>query len=480
MTQSMALRTLLEDDTCPNVAVTGLCEHTDEVHNNFAFIATAPDPRVAAAHARAAQASGAAAILSVGQVDRGSVSIPVVEVTDLPVRKGPLAAKFYGEPTRGQEVIGVTGTNGKTSVAYHIADLSEALGAPTGYFGTLGCGRVDDLAAAGLTTANAVALQRHARSLRDQGVQRLAIEVSSHALDQGRVKAVHFDCAVFTNLTRDHLDYHGSLAAYGDAKRRLFAEWPLQAAVLNADDPFTDQLMDANAKEVVTYGKRADWRWHKEQRQHGMFVRWQSPYGELAADLPVVADFAVANITAAIAVLALLDHSVSAIERSLESIAPVPGRMQIVDGGSRAPIVVVDYAHTPDALAKALTTLREVCRGRLICVVGCGGDRDTGKRAQMGRIASTTADTTFLTSDNPRSEDPLSIIDDMQEDIAADAQVTVCADRGRAIADAIAGAGAGDTVLIAGKGHEDYQEIAGRRVHFDDAEVAAAALAEVR
>ena len=463
----MNLRNLLPELEVPDMVLAGLSEHTDEVGRAFGFIATAADAQRATDHAQTAQRQGAAVILAQGQVAQNDLTVPVVDVERLNDRKGDLAQQFYGDPTARQATVGVTGTNGKTSIVYHLCDLSSRLGVEAGYFGTLGWGHLGALEDTGMTTTNAVAVQRQCALLLDDGVKRVAMEVSSHALAQNRVKNVHFDYAIFTNLTRDHLDYHGSFEAYGEAKARLFKEWPLKCAVVNVDDPYGESLAQSCDVPVITYGRKGQWSWEMQIETAGAAVNWQTPEGTFSARLPVVAEFAVANITAAMIVLRQLGHSLASICDAIETLAPVPGRMQVVDAGEDQGVtVVVDYAHTPDALEKALATLRGVCNGKLICLVGCGGDRDKGKRPQMARIASTGADEVWLTSDNPRSEDPLAIIQDMQVGLVGPAQVNV--DRAQAIAAAISSAHAADVVLIAGKGHETYQEIQGARHDFDD------------
>ncbi len=466
----MNLKELLADDKLPGIELKGLSEHTLEVEPEFGFISVAANDEALLAYADAAVERGANAVLC--PAERASAladcPVPVVGVDDLDRRRGELAAKFYGDPSRSLACIGVTGTNGKTSVAYHIADLSLRLGMPLGYSGTLGWGGLDALQTDVMTTANAVALQRRLALLKEAGFAGIAMEVSSHALDQRRADAVAFDVGVFTNLSRDHLDYHGTLGAYGAAKARLFEAFPLQAAVINVDDEYGRTLAASARAPVLTYGKDGDWRWQRRLVDGGSEVRWLTPHGEFEATLPVIADYALDNITAAMLALVALDQDAAAVVAALKGLQAVPGRMEMF-GASGQPSVVVDYAHTPDALAKVLSALGPVCRGKLVCVVGCGGDRDRGKRPEMGAVAA-RADEVWLTSDNPRSESPEAIIADMQSGIAAadTSRVTSCVARATAIAGAVQGAVAGDVVLIAGKGHEDYQEIAGQRLPFDD------------
>ncbi len=477
----MNLRALLNDVSLPDINLAGLSEHTAEVMPQFGFLGVAANDTTLRQHCESAVQQGAVAVL----VDAPNLEIsmqsavPVIQVLGLAAQRGELAAKFYAHPSAQLNCVGITGTNGKTSVAYHIADLSNRLGVPMGYCGTLGWGALAALQGGEMTTANAVALQRQLAAMRDQGMQAAALEVSSHALDQGRARAVQFDYGVFTNLSRDHLDYHGTFAAYRAAKAKLFTEWTLQCAVLNVADEFGAELAAQHGAAKVTYGRGGDWVWQTSPVDGGLQVIWQSPSGEFQQYLPVVADYAVANLTAALATLVSMGHAPEAVVEQLPLLSAVPGRMEVLTAAG-APTVVVDYAHTPDALAQVLAALRANCRGRLLCVVGCGGDRDTGKRPQMGQQATSGADLVWFTADNPRSEAAADIIADMQGSLSsgAAAKVTACVDRRQAIREAIAAGNSQDVVLVAGKGHEDYQEIDGERLPFDDRQVVAEMLGE--
>lgn len=472
----MNLQTLLADNTLPALELQGLAEHTAEIAPGFAFICVAANAATLLQHCEAAVTGGAVALLCDAQAIPAQKLFglaPVIPVQDLRSERGALAARFYADPSATQLCVGITGTNGKTSVAYHLADISTRLGKPMGYSGTLGWGTLDELHIADMTTGNAVALQRHLACMRDAGMSRVALEVSSHALDQDRAAAVHFDYAIFTNLSRDHLDYHGSVEAYAAAKQKLFTRWPLKMAVINVDDEFGVRLASDCASPVVTYGKAGDWSWQTDllvEQGDGLAVTWQTPCGDYQAQLPVVADFAIANITAAMATLVAMGHSADEVFASLSDLRWVPGRLEVVAAPAQGPTVVVDYAHTPDALTKVLAALRPFCRGQLICVIGCGGDRDTGKRPLMGAAAAHGSDQVWLTSDNPRSESAADIIAAMQAGIAAadNIAVHICEDRKEAIRYALAAAKRADVVLVAGKGHEDYQEIDGQRLPFDD------------
>ncbi len=465
----------------PDMDLAGLCEHTQEVEPGFGFVAVAKDTQNLQQHCLAAQQSGASVLLvDAPQFDTTQFSVACVQVPGLADQRGVLAARFYDDPSLSLTCVGVTGTNGKTSVAFHLADLSTRLGAPMGYSGTLGWGCINNLRGGEMTTANAIALQRQMACMRQNGAQGVALEVSSHALAQNRADAVHFDYAVFTNLSRDHLDYHGSFEAYGAAKRKLFTQWPLQAAVINVDDAFGARLVHEVSCPVITYGNGGDWSWQREVRAGEPCVCWRTPSGEFTVNYHAVADYVVANLTATMAVLAAGGAPVEDLMAQVAHLRSVPGRLQALVRTSTQPSVVVDYAHTPDALEKVLQALRADGPGRLICIVGCGGDRDKGKRPQMAEVASRLADVVWFTADNPRGESPESIIDDMLAGVRVDGSgVHIEIDRAAAIRQAIISAQPHDMILIAGKGHEAYQEIDGQKLPFDDYKVAAGAMEEL-
>jgi UDP-N-acetylmuramoyl-L-alanyl-D-glutamate--2,6-diaminopimelate ligase len=433
-------------------------------------------------------AAGAAAVLWEPQGFRWDPSwrVPNLAVPLLREKTGLIAAEVYGHPSRRLWMIGITGTNGKSSCAHWLAQAQAQCGRSTAIIGTLGNGLPGALSAATHTTPDPVSLQAQLKAYVDQGVQSVAMEVSSHALAQGRVNGVHFDVAVFTNLSRDHLDYHGDMQSYALAKAVLFG-WPgLDHAVLNLDDPFGRELAEKARRggvKVLGYGFEAG-----EVRgldmavsPRGLAFDVATPWGEARVESGVLGRFNASNL---LAVLAALLASGVPLARAVEALArlqPVAGRMQQIRLPGR-PLVVVDYAHTPDALEKVLTTLREVVKdskaaaadSRLICVFGCGGQRDKGKRPIMGDVASRLADSVIVTSDNPRSEHPRAIIDEIVTGMGANYHVIE--DRAAAIDHAIRHARPDDVVLIAGKGHEDYQEIAGVKLPFSDAEVATRSL----
>lgn len=406
-----------------------------------------------------------------------ALAVPNAGVTGLKSRIGEIAAQVYGEPSKTLHMMGVTGTNGKTSVAHWLAQTMTHLGRKTAIIGTAGNGFPDALTPALNTTPDAIELQQRLATYRKQGACACAMEVSSHGLAQDRVNGTRFNVAVLTNLSRDHLDYHGDMEAYAQAKARLF-NWPeLDAAVLNLDDAFGVRLEAAiQGPRVAGYGfQRGAVVGEKlSLSQAGLHMKVRTDWGNAEVDAPLLGRFNAANLLAVLTTLLVSDVKLDEACQSLQHITPPPGRMQTLGGGAH-PLVVVDYAHTPDALEKVLATLREIVSGgRLICVFGCGGNRDKGKRPLMGRVASKGADEVWVTSDNPRHEVPLHIIDDILA--GTDQTARVEADRARAIFEAIGGAHQGDVVVIAGKGHEDYQEIAGERLPFSDVAVARKAL----
>lgn len=413
---------------------------------------------------------------------------PQVPVMNLKQRLGELAALVHGRPGDKLTLIGVTGTNGKTSTTQWIAQALAALGTSAAVVGTLGHGFPGRLQEGVNTTPDAAELQEWLAELSDRGARAVAMEVSSHGLEQSRVDAVPFRVALFTNLTRDHLDYHGSMEAYAAAKAKLFA-WPsLEQAVINADDPQGQRFIEMRSvrgEPVLSYGFGvADLAARELRQSHaGLDFCVTTPWGEARITTALVGAFNAYNLLGVLGVLLALGHPLSRAVEALKACTPVPGRMQTL-GANDQPLLVVDYAHTPDALENALTALRSALspEGQLICVFGCGGDRDRGKRPQMGAIAANYADRVIITSDNPRSENPDAIIGQILTGISEAALVKVQTEVSRtgAIRLALAQARAGDVVLVAGKGHESYQEVQGRREPYSDLTEAQRALTEWR
>jgi len=435
-------------------------------------------------------AAGAAAAVigpAAAAADPPATGDPVVVVSE-PVARwaGELAASLWNQPSLKLALIGVTGTNGKTTTTHLIEHLATRCDQPTALFGTLENRWPGHRVVAKHTTAFADVLQAQLAQAAEAGARIGAIEVSSHALDQQRVAGCRFAGAVFTNLTQDHLDYHPSMEAYFAAKAVLFAP-PLLAgaAVVNIDDPWGRRLAD----QLAAAG-RPCWGSSLEQAnaelritdlqmgEDGVRGHLITPRGDGPFHSPLVGRFNLMNLLQAVGVLQLQDLPLPGLLEALASFGGVPGRMERVRApeGVAAPAVLVDYAHTPDGLESALGACRPFTNGRLICVFGCGGDRDRSKRPQMGAIAARLADRVVVTSDNPRTEDPQRILDDVLAGIPTGTSLQVQADRATAIATAIAEAAATDLVLIAGKGHEDYQILGTTKIHFDDREEASRAL----
>jgi UDP-N-acetylmuramoyl-L-alanyl-D-glutamate--2,6-diaminopimelate ligase len=411
---------------------------------------------------------------------QGAIAVP-----SLGRRRGLIASRFFGHPSRALRVCGVTGTNGKTTTVHLVSRASRLVNLHCGHMGTLGFGLVEPLTPSPLTTPDVLTVHKRLAWLQAQGAQRVAMEVSSHALDQGRVDAVMFDTAVFTNLSRDHLDYHADLDAYGRAKQLLFQWSGLRHAVLNVDDAIvaaTADRLDAGVT-LTAVGKSAHRharanRWIRplavHTRHDGIEIELDSSAGSARLLSPLLGAFNATNLLQALAVLLEWGVALEDAVAALGAVASPAGRMETfcADG---APLMVVDYAHTPDALANAVTALRAHCSGKLLCVFGCGGDRDRGKRALMAHAAS-AADYVIVTDDNPRHEDPERIVADILSGFGRDVKHEVLRDRRLAIKAAAQRAGPGDIVLVAGKGHEGYQIVGSSRVTMSDRDLVTTAL----
>ncbi|NOT16739.1 MAG: UDP-N-acetylmuramoyl-L-alanyl-D-glutamate--2,6-diaminopimelate ligase [Sulfuriferula sp.] len=462
-----------------HLGVTGIASDSRQIQAGMIFAAYPGESGDGRRYIAAAIAAGALAVVWEAADfvwPHEFAHVPNIAVVDLRDALGDIAASVYGNASADMWIIGVTGTNGKTSCTQWIAQALNQLARKTAIIGTLGNGIPPDLHYTGNTTPDATLLHAALRAYRGADAQAVAMEVSSHGLDQGRVHGVQFDVAVLTNFTQDHLDYHGDMTSYAAAKSKLFNWSGLRYAILNIDDELGRQLATQTAAKVVSYGfGAADVHGSDLQLSlAGLSMQVDTPWGNGRLTSALLGRFNAHNLLASLAVLLVSDVSFADALRTLGQSHAVAGRMQTLGGGNQ-PLVVVDYAHTSDALEKVLQTLRELNpAGQLWCVFGCGGDRDVGKRLLMGAAASRYADTCVLTSDNPRSEDPLAIIAAIQAGM--NGQESVIADRAQAINHAIEQAQAGDIVLIAGKGHEDYQEIAGVRQPFSDVAVAQAAL----
>ncbi|MFC4864391.1 UDP-N-acetylmuramoyl-L-alanyl-D-glutamate--2,6-diaminopimelate ligase [Pseudomonas sp. JS3066] len=434
------------------------------------------------AHIADAVARGAVAVAyeAVGAEVPDVAGAELIAIKGLASQLSAIAGRFYGEPSRALRVVGVTGTNGKTSVSQLLAQALDQLGERCGIVGTLGTGFYGELESGRHTTPDPLAVQATLANLKQAGARAVAMEVSSHGLEQGRVAALDFDVAAFTNLSRDHLDYHGSMEAYAAAKAKLFS-WPnLRARVINLDDEFGRQLAaEHHESRLFSYSLEdsSAFIYCREAHfdDHGVRAQLVTHQGEGLLRSPLLGRFNLSNLLAVVGALLAMDYPLVDVLRVLPSLQGPVGRMQRLGGGEK-PLVVVDYAHTPDALEKVLQALRPHVRGNLLCLFGCGGDRDRGKRPIMAAVAEQLADRVLVTDDNPRTEDPSQIFDDIRPGFVAVDKVEFVAGRGLAIARLIGAAGMDDVVLLAGKGHEDYQEIAGVRHSFSDLDEAAKAL----
>ncbi len=481
-----------------DVSVQGLALDSRQVRDGYVFFAVAGSHLHGIDFVADALAAGAAAIVweptdavTEETAVLRSAAVPVVAVERLGQRLGLIAARYFGQPSQQLFAVGITGTDGKTSCSHFIAQALHADNEACGLIGTLGYGVYGKLRSGLHTTPDALTLQQELAELVARDARAVVMEVSSHALDQGRAAGVAIDVAVLTNLSRDHLDYHGSEAAYAEAKKRLFTLPDLGAAVLNLDDAFGRALFRdlpgtlpivayTQNRAAVSVDERANTRWvcaeDIQTSATGISLRVRSDWGDGQLSSSLLGRFNASNLLAALAVLLMRGIGFDEALRRLALIETVPGRMEAFGGGDRQPLVVVDYAHTPRALEQVLSALREHCRGHLWCVFGAGGERDIGKRPLMGAIAERLADHTILTDDNPRHEDATQIVMDILAGMENADAVYVQRNRGQAIAQALSSSSAGDIVLIAGKGHEDYQQVGDRRLHFSDREQVCALL----
>ncbi len=469
----------LLDGLAPNshvdgLPVSGLCSDSRQCRPGDLFLAWPGTRQHGLEHLAAVERAGAVAVLydPVGVASLPSAGLPLLPVPGLRALAGQLADRFFGMPSRDLAVIGVTGTNGKTSVCHFLAQALDAPDRRCGVIGTVGNGFPDELQPATHTTPDAIALHAELARLRDLGARRVALEVSSHALDQDRIAGVRLATAVFTNLTHEHLDYHGDMDGYGEAKRRLFSQPGLRGAALNVDDPQGAAWraeLDPGL-EVLGYGFAAGADVQGANLvldAGGLEFEVITPCGSGRLRSTLLGRFNASNLLATLSVLRLVGIDLEDALTRLARVRTVPGRMEHFGDGS-GPLAVVDYAHTPDALASALAALRDHCRGRLWCVFGCGGDRDAAKRPLMGAAAEAGADRVIVTDDNPRHEDRTAIAAAIVAGMRQPARVEVLSDRGAAITRALTQATADDVVLVAGKGHETVQQVGDEMRPFSD------------
>ena len=469
------------------VVVSGLTLDSRQVRRGDAFFALRGLHGHGIEFAANAVQRGAQVVLAEAPaVETEPLSVPLLWIDGLHAQVGEIAARFYDRPAESMRMIGITGTNGKTSCVQLLAQALTFLGHRAATIGTLGAGLYGQLREGERTTPDAISVQGLLAGFRDAGASHVAMEVSSHALEQGRVAAVDFELAAFTNLTHDHLDYHGSMEAYGAAKAKLFA-WPgLQAAVINIDDAFGRELasrLPASVKPLrFSMSDDPDAEIAASAiitSSEGLAFQLRTPWGTHALSSHLLGRFNIANLLTVVACLGALGESFERIVAAVGILQPVSGRMSRLGGQHHLPLVVVDYAHTPDALEQTLAALRAHCAGRLICVFGCGGERDAAKRPVMGEIAARMADIAIVTDDNPRGEDGDAIVAQIVAGMGAARSMAVERDRAVAIGHALKLAQSGDVVLIAGKGHETYQEGAAGKRPFDDLAVAHAALEQM-
>lgn len=469
------------------LSLTKLIADSRQVSVGSVFVAYPGEAKDGRDYIEQAVKQGAAAVLWEQQNFAWDASLKVANqgIKDLKQKIGDIASAFYGSPSQKLWMIGVTGTNGKTTCSHWLAQAFSQLNQKVAIVGTLGNGILDadvPLSTTLNTTPDPILLHAMLADYVQQQAKVVAMEVSSHGLDQGRVNGVQFDVAVFTNLTRDHLDYHGDMAAYAAAKKKLFDWNDLKHVVLNIDDAFGAQLAEelrVKNKAVMTYGlsSNADvYAEHLSMTERGITMQVNTPFGLTHLTAEVLGEFNAYNLLAVLTTLLVSDVSLQDAVDAVSKVKPVAGRMQQY-GGGKMPLVVIDYAHTPDALAQVLKSLRPQTKGELTCVFGCGGDRDQGKRPLMAKVTSDLADHVVITSDNPRNESPALIIEAVVSGAGSNAKVIE--DRAQAIVLSIKQARAGDVVLVAGKGHENYQEIAGVKYPFSDADVVKSALEEM-
>ena len=481
--KNAGIETLTGSQNPGDTEITGITLNSQNVEPGSLFIAIKGKAADGHTYAASAAKKGAAALLveEVSEKIR-DLGIPVAKTADSRTAASIVASNFHDHPSLSMKVVGVTGTNGKTTVSHMIEAGWEAEGINTGLLGTIENRYMGRAEAASLTTPDPIAFMSTLREMKDAGVTNVTLEVSSHALDLKRVDGCHFDAAIFTNLTQDHLDYHQTLENYFRAKERFFSEILEKSAkkevfsIINADDPFANRISVPKRGQKITFStKKKDSVVFAENftlDSGGIKATLATPWGKVELDSELMGKHNLYNMMAATGTLLSLGLSPGTTGRALSELTRIPGRLEKIENTSGID-VFVDYAHTPDALENVLECLKPFCAQRLITLVGCGGDRDRKKRPLMAAVGRRYSDMLIITSDNPRTEDPKGIIADMTEGIEPyDPKVVVIADREEAIKHAVNKAGGGDTILIAGKGHEDYQIIGTEKIHFDDREIA--------
>ena len=499
MQNEVALDYLLEGfieddliDECQGITINALVQDNRKARNGNLFIAYQGFNTHGLLHAQDAVAKGASVVLWDGDLENrdeilDSISNKVlcVHCEDLKNKVGPIASRYYEQPSLSMNTIGVTGTDGKTSVAHFLAQCLDAHDVHCGVMGTLGNGFINDLHPTGLTTVDALHIQKMLFDIQQAGAKHVVMEVSSHGLDQGRVNGIAFTTAVFTNIAADHLDYHGTLDNYAAAKKRLFCTPGLGTAVINLDDEYGRSLAKEVREHVCVWGYslNADVTAYKEYADYfvnaleikpferGCHLLVETPGGSAEFDIPLIGRFNVANALAVLSTLLVSRLTFDDAVNSLAAVRPVDGRVEIISEDDK-PVVVVDYAHTEQGLKAVCQSVRDHFSGEMWCVFGCGGDRDRSKRALMAKVAEQYADKILVTTDNPRHEDPQKIVDEIMAGFSSVENVEAVLDRRQAIDIAIANAQPGDVVLLAGKGHETSQIVGDVHIAFDDRRVA--------
>ena len=491
MTYSADLAQLMDSINAENVNTTapgkvviyGMTEDSRQIEKGDLFIARPGLESDGRRYIHQAVSKGASAVLVEAHEQEQffqitSTDVPVYVVNNLHTELGKLADYFFNKPSAELTVVGITGTNGKTSCTQISARLLGALGYKVAIMGTMGNGPVDALEDTTNTTIDALSIHRYLAQFRDDDYDYVIMEVSSHALAQGRVNQVRFHAAIFTNLTRDHLDYHGDMGSYAEAKKVLFS-WPeLKLMVVNSDDSVGVEILEDAGLDAEKYSfsitainardaKQSVFTEAVEFGDEGIAADVNSPWGAFELKTSLIGQFNLSNCLAVFTLLGALKLDPEKVLSEIEVLQPVAGRMECF-GGQEKPMAVIDYAHTPDALKHALKALRPHTQHDLWCVFGCGGDRDRGKRPQMSAIAEEFADHVVLTSDNPRRENVIDIIDEMRKGLSEPTACTVELDRKQAIQTSIRRAVIGDVVLVAGKGHEQYQQVANERLPHSD------------
>ncbi len=477
-------------DYLPEIEIKGLALDSRKVEAGYLFIALEGQLDHGLAYAEAAVSRGAVAVLCDAKFDQYCQQILsrlmsraiCIPVRDLQEKLGEISSNFYGKASEKIFISGVTGTDGKTSVSHFIAQAMNQLHASAAVIGTLGNGAINKLEQSTHTTPDVISLHKMLADFNQQGIAYVSMEVSSHGLDQNRSAAIDFDVTVLTNLSRDHLDYHGDIESYKQAKKKLFVENASKPLVLNIDDDFGNELFKElkNNNAIWLYGLNAERAKQSKlyvyadniiNQSDGIKFLLNSSHGVSEVKIHLIGEFNVYNVLACFCVLLQSGINFNHAIKCIEKLHTVLGRMEIIaiDG---KPSVVIDYAHTPEALSQALKNVRKHTHGKVICVFGCGGDRDAGKRSLMAKTAEELSDLIIITNDNPRSENPEKIIDDIRQGISNELQLIVETDRKKAIQQAIQMAAAEDIVLIAGKGHEQYQLIGDKKIAFSDKRIA--------